>query len=111
IFMQHEKRKFVSKVDYITSPGWLDGPEGRKNAGLPGQGPSTVITNMAIMGFDDKTKEMYLKGCFPEITPPQVLDNMDFEVDISRSSEVPAPSQKELKMLREKCDPQRLILG
>jgi len=38
IFMQHEKRKFVSKVDYITSPGWLDGPEGRKNAGLPGQG-------------------------------------------------------------------------
>jgi len=36
---------------------------------------------------------------------------MDFEVDISRSSKVPAPSQKELKMLREKCDPQRLILG
>jgi len=56
-------------------------------------------------------EEMYLKGCFPEITPQQVLDNMDFEVDISRSSEVPAPSQKELKMLREKCDPQRLILG
>lgn len=111
IFMQHEKRKFVSKVDYITSPGWLDGPEGRKKAGLPDGGPSTVITNMAIMGFDDKTKEMYLKGCFPEITPRQVLDNMDFEVDISRSSKVPAPSQKELKMLREKCDPQRLILG
>ena len=34
IFMQHEKRKFVNKLDYLTSPGYLDGPDGRKKAGL-----------------------------------------------------------------------------
>ncbi len=111
IFMQHEKRKFVEKVDYLTSPGWLDGPDGRKNAGLPDGGPSIVITNMALMGFDGKTREMYLKGVFPGITPEQVLDNMGFEVDISRSEAVPPPSDQELVILREKCDPQRLILG
>ena len=38
IFMQHAKRKFVPKLDYLTSPGWLDGPDGRKNAGLAGRG-------------------------------------------------------------------------
>ncbi|MBW1973476.1 MAG: ketoacid-CoA transferase [Spirochaetes bacterium] len=110
IFMQHEKRKFVQKVDYLTSPGWLDGPKGRKKAGLPGGGPSVVVTNMAIMRFDEKTKEMYLSGYYPGITPQKILDNMGFEVDISRAKEVKPPSYEELIVLREKCDPQRLIL-
>ena len=111
IFMQHEKRKFVQKVDYLTSPGWLNGPEGRKEAGLTGAGPSIVITNMALMGFDEITKKMYLKKCYPGFTPKQILDNMGFEVDISRAEELKPPSEDELQVLREKCDPQRLILG
>lgn len=111
IFMQHEKRKFVNHLDYLTSPGWLDGPDGRKKAGLPGGGPSAVITNMAIMRFDEKTREMYLAGYYPGITPAQVSKNMQFEVDISRAMEVRPPSPEELNILRDKCDPQRLILG
>jgi len=111
IFMQHEKRKFVPKLDYLTAPGWLDGPEARKNAGLPGGGPSAVITNLGIMGFDEETKEMYLQSCFPGITPRQILDNMGFEADVSRAGETPPPSDRELRILRERCDPQRLILG
>jgi glutaconate CoA-transferase subunit B len=110
IFMQHEKRKFVSKVDYLTSPGWLDGAEGRKRAGLPDGGPSAVITNMAVMRFDEETKEMYLSGYYPGITPQQLLERMAFEVDISRAKEVPPPSDEELRILRDVCDPQRLIL-
>ena len=111
IFMQHEKRKFVQKVDYLTSPGWLDGPEGRQNAGLPGSGPLAVITNMAVMGFDPKTREMFLKAYFPGIRPADILDNMEFEVDVGNATQIPPPSEKELQILRERCDPQRLILG
>jgi len=111
IFMQHEERKFVNKLDYLTSPGWLDGPDGRKKAGLPDGGPSAVITNMAVMRFDEKTKEMYLGGYYPGIDPQAVLDNMQFKVDISRAKEMAAPSEKELRILRDRCDPQRLILG
>jgi glutaconate CoA-transferase subunit B len=110
IFMQHEKNKFVNKLDYLTSPGYLDGPDGRQKAGLPGGGPTVVITNMAVMRFDDATKEMYLAGFYPGITPDRVLDNMEFKVDISRAREEEPPSPEELKILREKCDPQRLIL-
>lgn len=110
IFMQHEKRKFPVKVDYLTSPGYLDGPKGRENAGLMPGGPTAVITNMGIMRFDNTTKEMYLAGYYPGITPRKILDNMEFSVDISKATEVPPPTAKELNTLREKCDPQRLLL-
>lgn len=110
IFMQQEKRKFVNKLDYLTSPGHIDGPDGRKNVRLPPGGPELVITNMAVMRFNDSTKEMYLHACYPGIRPEMVLGNMQFSVDISRASEITPPTENELKILREICDPQRLIL-
>ncbi len=30
VFMQHEKKKLVEKLDYLTSPGWLDGGDSRQ---------------------------------------------------------------------------------
>ncbi len=111
IFMQQERRKFVPELDYYTCPGWVDGPDGRKRAGLPGGGPEMVVTDMALMGFDANTRRMYLKGCYPGIAPSQVLDNMGFEIDISKAKAVPGPTEEELSILREKCDPQGLILG
>ena len=111
IFMQQQRRKFVPELDYFTCPGWMDGPGGRQRAGLPGGGPETVVTDMALMGFDDATKLMVLRGCYPGIRPEQVLDHMGFEIDISRAETIPGPSAEELAILREKCDPQRLILG
>ncbi|SDU57511.1 CoA-transferase subunit beta [Desulfobacula phenolica] len=110
IFMTQEKRKFKIKIDYLTTPGYLDGPDGRKKAGLPEGGPDKVITDMGVMGFDDQTKKMYLKGYYPGITPEKILENMEFEIDTSRAEEVLPPTPEELKLLREKCDPQRLIL-
>lgn len=110
IFMKLEKRKFKTKLDYLTSPGYLDGPHGRQKAGLPEGGPYRVITDMGIMGFDDKSKEMFLRGYYPGISPGKILENMEFNVDISRAKKVDAPTPDELTLLREKCDPQGLIL-
>jgi len=111
IFMQHERRKFVRHLDYLTSPGWLDGPDGRHRAGLPGAGPAAVITNMAVMGFDSHTREMFLEACFPGTTPQVVQEHMEFSVDVSRAVELEPPSERELHILRTICDPQCLILG
>jgi glutaconate CoA-transferase, subunit B len=110
IFMQHEKRKFPVEVDYLTSPGYLDGPGGRERAGLMPGGPTAVITNMGVMRFDDETKEMYLANYYPGITPQKILDNMEFSVDVSRAVEATPPTERELTILREKVDPQKLIL-
>jgi glutaconate CoA-transferase subunit B len=111
IFMQHERRKFVKRVDYLTSPGWLEGPGSREKAGLPGNGPTAVISDLAVMGFDESTKEMFLEAYLPGASPQKVLENMEFAVDVSRARELEPPSQRELKILREVVDPQRLILG
>ena len=111
IFMQQEKRKFVPVLDYMTSPGWVDGPGGREKAGLRGRGPAAVVTNMAVMGFDKDTCKMFVKETFPGIDPRQIQENTGFEIDISRTGEISPPSDAELRILREVCDPQRLILG
>jgi glutaconate CoA-transferase subunit B len=76
IFMQHEKRKFVRKLDYLTSPGWMGGPDGRKKEGLPAGGPESVITNLGIMRFDRSSRRMILDSYYPGVTPQQILDNM-----------------------------------
>ena len=110
IFMQHEKRKFPVTLDYLTSPGYLDGPGAREREGLPPGGPTAVITNLGVMYFDDHTREMYLARYYPGITPRQILDNMEFSVDISRAVEAEPPTERELTILRERVDPHRLVL-
>jgi len=110
IFMQHEKRKFPIKLDYLTSPGYLDGPGARERAGLRAGGPTAVITNLGVMHFDDESKEMYLAYHYPGVTPQDILDNMEFSIDISRVLEAEPPTERELKILRERVDPDKLIL-
>ena len=110
-FMQHEKRKFVKKLDYLTSPGQLKGGGSREAAGLRPGGVNVVITDKAVMRMDSETGEMYLDAYYPGVTPEEILDNMQFSVDIARAREAEPPTEKELKTLRVKCDPQRLILG
>ena len=110
-FMQHQKRKFAKKLDYLTSPGQLMGKGSRDKAGLRPGGVTVVITDLAVMRFDDVSGEMYLDQYYPGVTPDQVLDQMEFGVDVSRATETIPPHAEELRILREKCDPQRLILG
>jgi glutaconate CoA-transferase subunit B len=109
-FMQHEKRKFVNRLDYLTSPGRLSGGDARMVAGLRPGGVSVVITNMAVMRMDAESGELFLDRFYPGITPDTILENMQFSVDISHAREAVPPTAEELKTLREKCDPQRLIL-
>lgn len=110
IFMQHEKRKFPITLDYLTSPGYLDGPGARERAGLLPGGPTAVITNLGLLYFDDKSKEMYLAYYYPGVTPQQILDKMEFSVDVSRAVEAEPPTDRELTILRGKVDPHRLVL-
>ncbi len=99
IIMKHEKRRFCEKVDYVTSPGWIDGPDGRKRLGLPEVGPQALITDMGIMRFDENTKHMYLAEYFPDVSIEQILENTGFDLDISRAKETLPPGDKMLTVL------------
>lgn len=109
-FMLHEKRRFVKKVDYLTSPGQLSGKGQRETQGIRPGGVNTVITDKAVLRLDQKTGQLALDQYFPGVTPEEILDNMQFSLDTRSAKESIAPTDNELKILREKCDPQRLIL-
>ena len=100
IVMKHEKRRFVDKVDYVTSIGWGDGPGGREKAGLdPGKGPRALVTEMGVMRFDELTKRMYLAEYFAGRTPPEIKENTGFDLDTEMAVESEPPSAGVLETL------------
>jgi len=101
VIMTQEKRKMVKKLDYITSPGFLDGPRAREKAGLLGGGPSLVVTNLCQMDFDSKTKKVRLATVHPGVSVQQVLDNTGFDLIVPKDvSTTELPTYNELALLR-----------
>jgi glutaconate CoA-transferase subunit B len=99
--MAHEKRRFIPKVDYITSPGYGDGKGWRESVGLVRGGPSAVITTMGIFAFDPETCEMVLTSLHPGVTVEMVQEQTDWPVRIStKLSQTPPPTRQELSTLR-----------
>lgn len=112
IMMKQDARKFVEKVDYVTTPGWVDGPGGRDRVGLPRGGPSVVITDLGVYRFADDTKEMYLESHHPGVSIDDIRMNVSWDLRIApRVRETKPPTKRELRVLRTKCDPQGLFLG
>lgn len=111
IFMQHQKRRFVKKLDYLTSPGWLTGGDSRRKAGFKRGGPIAVVTDLGVMKFDEQTKKMFLEEYYPFTDPEKVAAETGFPIDVSRAKKSLPPSDTELTTLRRDVDPQRLILG
>jgi glutaconate CoA-transferase subunit B len=110
VIMTHEKRKMVRKLDYLTSPGFLDGPGAREKAGLQGSGPSLVVTNLCQMDFESRTKRMRLATVHPRVSVQQVLENTEFDLIIPR--DVPTtgvPTCEELVVLRA-IDPRGIYI-
>ena len=110
IIAKHEKRRFPEKVDYITSPGWLEGTTTRQRSGLVRGGPSAVVTTMGVMRFRPESKEMYLASYHPGVTARAVAGATGFPLDTQEAVVTPAPSPEELRILREEVDPERIFL-
>ncbi len=114
VVIMHEPRRFVRKVDFISSPGFLDGsPGAREREGLPrGTGPYRVVTSKAMYGFDEATRAMKLLGVLKGLTVREVLDEMEFEPLMADPAQVlEPPTAEELRILREEIDPSRAVIG
>ena len=112
VMMAQDERKFVPKVDYVTTPGYIDGPGGRERAGLPRGGPAAVITNLGIYRFEGKTKEIYLDSFHPGISIEEVRHNSSFPLRVAPAvTETKPPTDEELRVLRTVCDPEGIFLG
>ncbi|MEW6569067.1 MAG: CoA-transferase [Chloroflexota bacterium] len=110
--MRHDRQRFVEKVDFITTPGYLSGPGAREAAGLPPEtGPYRVVSNLAVLGYHPETRRMMLLATQPGVSVQQVIDNTGFELSTSeRVQENPPPTAEELRILREQVDRERFYI-
>jgi len=113
VITPQDARRFVERVGFITTPGYLDGPGAREAAGLPADtGPHKVITNMAVMGYDPETKRMRVESIHKGYTFDDVQENTGFELlKAPEVVETPEPTEEELHLLRDEVDPNRYIIG
>ena len=109
VITPQSKRSFPERVDFITSPGFIDGGETRRKLGMPGTGPSRVITNLGSYEFIDG--EMELISLNPGCSLEQVRENTGWDVRISSDlTTSTAPTSEELRILREELDPTHLFI-
>jgi len=108
IMDRHSPRRFVEKVDFITTPGYLYGPNAREEEGLsPGTGPSKVITDLCLFDFDPETKVMRLIATHPGITVEDVIKATGFEFGISDNlGTTTPPTEDDLRIIHEVIDPE-----
>lgn len=112
IIMKHERKRFVPKVDFLTTPGYLGGPGERERAGLPPEtGPYRVVTDLAVFDFEPATKRMRLIALNPGVTVEKVAAETGFPFPVADALERNAdPTALELKTLRRKIDPDKVFL-
>lgn len=111
ILTVHEKRRFVPRVDFITSPGWIEGDGSRERSGLPFGGVSRLITTLGVFGFDPETRRMRVEALHPGVTLDQVREHTPFEIGTAPMvTTTEPPTALELDIVRS-LDPDRRYLG
>jgi glutaconate CoA-transferase subunit B len=109
MIMKLSKRAFVPKLDFVTSPGHLDGGNARERLGMPGKGPDLVITDKGLFSFDNPEREMMLVELAPGATVDSVQAEIGWPLRAAASlRSMPPPDESELRILREDLDPQGL---
>jgi glutaconate CoA-transferase subunit B len=113
VIMNQDVRRFVPKLDFLTTPGYLTGPGAREAAGLPpGTGPFRVITDLAVLGYHEETKRMEILSLHPGASLEQVRQATGFELGVKEPlATTEPPTDVELQILRQEVDPHRYILG
>jgi glutaconate CoA-transferase subunit B len=113
VLTNHDRRRFVERLDFLTTPGYLTGPGAREAAGLPPDtGPYRVITDLAVLGFHEQTKRMEILSHHPGVTLEEVSQATGFELGFHEPlATTLAPSAEELRLLREEIDPHRYVIG
>ena len=111
IILKQNKKTLPEKIDFVTSPGYIDENNPRIDYNMPGTGPVLVITDLGVYIFSKDTHEMVLKEIHPGVSIDKIKENIGWEVKISDSLETTmSPSEEEMRIIRQDLDPDRIYL-
>ena len=111
IVMRQDQRRFVERLDFLTTPGYLDGPGARERAGLPANsGPHRVITQLGLYDFDAESKRMRLLATHPGVTVDDVQANSGFELIIPDKVATTEPPPLQVRRILREIDPTGMVI-
>jgi glutaconate CoA-transferase, subunit B len=109
VITPQSKRSFPEKVDFVTSPGFIDGPGSRQKLGLRGTGPAMVITDLGCYEFEED--EMILTSLHPRRTLEEVKNSTGWDIRVSPNLRTTdEPTNEELRIIRDELDPKHLYI-
>jgi glutaconate CoA-transferase, subunit B len=105
LIVKHERRRFVDRVDFLTSPGYLGGGDDRVQAGLTRGRPTKVLTDLARLDFEPESHELRLEALQPGVEVDEVEEATGFELLVPPVvGRLQPPTAEELRVLRELCE-------
>lgn len=111
LILKQNKKTFTEKIDFITSPGFINSENPRNKYGIPGGGPILVITDLGVYSFTSDTHEMILTEMYPGVSLEIIRENLSWDIKVSdfiKTTE--SPTARELKIIREDLDPDNIYL-
>jgi glutaconate CoA-transferase subunit B len=93
-------------VDYVTTPGYLDGFDSRIRAGFrPDTGPEMIVSALGVFKFDPISKEAYLWGVYPNADVEKIKTSVGWDLKVAdKLTTIPPPNAEEIKVVREELD-------
>lgn len=111
IISRLDRRAFPETVDFVTSPGHRTRGQSRQDLGMPGAGPTRIVTDKALLEVDPPTGELILGALYPGEEVEDVRRGVGWKLrSRARLEPVEPPTERELRLLREVLDPQRIYL-
>ncbi|WP_328614354.1 CoA-transferase subunit beta [Amycolatopsis sp. NBC_00355] len=102
VVLRQSPRAFVEKVDFVTSFGHGTGKGDRERLGLPGRGPTLVVTDLGLMRPDPETAELTLTELHPGVELERAVAATGWTLKVADDLTVtPAPTEEELAVLRD----------
>ena len=112
IVMRQDERRFVEQLDFLTTPGYLDGPGARERAGLPvNSGPYRIITQLGVYGFDEQSRRMTLLATHPGVTADEAQANTGFDLIIPDEVGTTEPPSPQMRRIMREIDPTGMVIG
>lgn len=101
VVLRQSTRTFVKTVDFVSTVGFGTGPGDRERLGLPGRGPTMVVTDLGILRPDPATRELTLTEVHPGVPVEEVRAATGWALAVAPDVRTSAPpTSEELAVLR-----------